>query len=130
MVGLLALAHERACEAESAEALDAELAAGRMPDLDAMRWRFAPVGSAMAERHRRARGPRQLRCAAHHWAGCSRHGAEGAAAMKTTSPADAARIALQLSELRLPTMKLMWSKLAEEADKEVCSLSACCRLRG
>jgi len=50
--------------------------------------------------------------------------------MKTTSPADAARIALQLSELRLPTMKLMWSKLAEEADKEVCSLSACCRLRG
>jgi DNA replication protein DnaC len=38
--------------------------------------------------------------------------------MKTTSPADAARIALQLSELRLPTMKLMWSKLAEEADKE------------
>jgi DNA replication protein DnaC len=38
--------------------------------------------------------------------------------MKTASPADAARIALQLSELRLPTMKLMWSKLAEEADKE------------
>jgi DNA replication protein DnaC len=38
--------------------------------------------------------------------------------MKTTSPADAARIALQLTELRLPTMKLMWSKLAEEADKE------------
>ena len=38
--------------------------------------------------------------------------------MKTTSPADAARIVLQLSELRLPTMKLMWSKLAEEADKE------------
>ena len=38
--------------------------------------------------------------------------------MKTTSPADAARIELQLTELRLPTMKLMWSKLAEEADKE------------
>jgi len=47
MVGLLALAHERACEAELAEALDAELAAGRMPDLDAMRRRFAPAGSAM-----------------------------------------------------------------------------------
>jgi DNA replication protein DnaC len=38
--------------------------------------------------------------------------------MKTTSRADAARIELQLAELRLPTMKLMWSKLAEQADKE------------
>jgi DNA replication protein DnaC len=38
--------------------------------------------------------------------------------MKTTSPADAARIELALTELRLPTMKLMWSKLAGEADKE------------
>jgi len=38
--------------------------------------------------------------------------------MKTTSRADAARIELQLTELRLPTMKLMWSKLADQADKE------------
>ena len=38
--------------------------------------------------------------------------------MKTASPADAARIELTLTELRLPTMKLMWSKLAGEADKE------------
>jgi len=38
--------------------------------------------------------------------------------MKTTSRADAARIELQLTELRLPTMKLMWAKLAGEADKE------------
>jgi DNA replication protein DnaC len=38
--------------------------------------------------------------------------------MKTTSRADAARIELQLTELRLPTMKLMWSKLADESDKE------------
>jgi len=38
--------------------------------------------------------------------------------MKTTSRADAARIELQLTELRMPTMKLMWSKLADEADKE------------
>ena len=30
-----------------AEALEAELAAGRMLDLDAMRQRFAPAGSAM-----------------------------------------------------------------------------------
>jgi DNA replication protein DnaC len=38
--------------------------------------------------------------------------------MKTTSRADAARLELQLAELRLPTMKLMWTKLANEADKE------------
>ena len=38
--------------------------------------------------------------------------------MKTTSRADAARIELQLAELRLPTMKLMWPKLADQADKE------------
>jgi len=42
MVGLLALAHERACEAELAQDIDAELEAGRLPDLDLMRQRFAP----------------------------------------------------------------------------------------
>lgn len=42
MVGLLALAHDRACEAELAEAIDAELDAGRAPDLDALSRRFAP----------------------------------------------------------------------------------------
>jgi transposase InsO family protein len=47
MVGLLALAHERACEAELAEALDAELDAGKMPNLDAMHRRFAPAEAAM-----------------------------------------------------------------------------------
>ena len=42
MVGLLALAHERACEAALAEAIDAELDAGRLPDLDRLRERFLP----------------------------------------------------------------------------------------
>jgi hypothetical protein len=42
MVGLLALAHERACEAELAEAIDAELDAGRLPDLNGLARRFAP----------------------------------------------------------------------------------------
>jgi len=42
MVGLLALAHERACEAELAEAIAAELDAGRLPDLDRLRERFLP----------------------------------------------------------------------------------------
>ena len=42
MVGLLALAHERACEVELAEAIDAELNAGRLPDLSVLARRFAP----------------------------------------------------------------------------------------
>ena len=42
MVELLALAHERACEGELAEALAEGLAQDRLPDLDALRQRFAP----------------------------------------------------------------------------------------
>ena len=43
MVELLMLAHERACEAELAEALAADLDAGRLPDLGALRARFRPA---------------------------------------------------------------------------------------
>jgi transposase InsO family protein len=42
MVGLLALAHDRGCEADLAASLDAELAAGGVPDLAILRARFAP----------------------------------------------------------------------------------------
>jgi len=38
--------------------------------------------------------------------------------MKTINPLDAARIELLLSELRLPAIKLIWAKLAEQSDKE------------
>jgi plasmid stability protein len=41
-VELLALAHDRACEAELAEIVDAGLDAGRLPDLAALRDRFGP----------------------------------------------------------------------------------------
>lgn len=41
MVSLLALAHERACEAELAAAIEEELDAGRLPDLAALTGRFA-----------------------------------------------------------------------------------------
>ena len=41
-VDLLALAHDRGCEAELAEALAAELDAGRLPDVALLRARFAP----------------------------------------------------------------------------------------
>ena len=42
-VELLALAHERACEAELAEAISTVLDAGRLPDLVALRARFRPA---------------------------------------------------------------------------------------
>jgi DNA replication protein DnaC len=38
--------------------------------------------------------------------------------MKTTNPLDAARIELLLSDLRLPAIKLIWAKFAEQSDKE------------
>lgn len=41
-VELLALAHERACEAELAAALEADLRAGQLPDVAALRARFRP----------------------------------------------------------------------------------------
>jgi hypothetical protein len=49
MVGLLALAHDRACEAELATAIMADLDAGRLPDLDRLRERFQPPTTAVPE---------------------------------------------------------------------------------
>jgi len=49
MVGLLALAHERACEAQLAEALDAELDSGRLPDLEALSRQFTRDDAAVPE---------------------------------------------------------------------------------
>jgi hypothetical protein len=42
MVGLLALAHDRACEAELGDAIEAALEAGLLPDLDRLCDRFRP----------------------------------------------------------------------------------------
>src|SRR6476659_1823928 len=38
--------------------------------------------------------------------------------MKMINPVAAARIELLLADLRLPAIKLMWTKLAEQSDKE------------
>jgi len=46
-VELLALAHERGCEAELAQVVEADLDAGRLPDLAALRARFAPDAAAL-----------------------------------------------------------------------------------
>ncbi len=42
MVGLLSLAHERGCEAELAQRLEADLAAGRVTDLEQLQQAFSP----------------------------------------------------------------------------------------
>lgn len=49
VVGALALAHERGCEADLAAAIDARLDAGVMPDLAELRARFAPRPGALPE---------------------------------------------------------------------------------
>ena len=36
--------------------------------------------------------------------------------MKTTSAVDTARLGVMLNELHLPTIKLVWSRFAEQAD--------------
>jgi hypothetical protein len=46
-VELLALAHDRACEAELAQAIDAELDEGRLPDVDRLRSRFQPDAASI-----------------------------------------------------------------------------------
>ena len=110
MVGLLALAHDRACEAELGEVIEAELDAGRLPDLDLPRPAFRARSRRHSRHHRRAGAAASLRRA--------RHRPVGRCGMKTTDPVDAARLALLLAELRLPAVKLVWADLAAQADKE------------
>jgi hypothetical protein len=47
MVEILALAHERACEAELADALEALLDAGHLPEIADLRRRFVPDAAAL-----------------------------------------------------------------------------------
>lgn len=49
MVQLLALAHERACEAELADLLALDLDQGRLPDLAVLAALFGPADGAMPE---------------------------------------------------------------------------------
>ncbi|TWH86721.1 integrase-like protein [Sphingobium wenxiniae] len=49
MVELLSMAHERACEAELADLLAQDLEANRLPDINALRVRFAPDPAALPD---------------------------------------------------------------------------------
>jgi hypothetical protein len=48
-VALLAMAHDRGCEAELAEAIQADLDAGLLPDIDRLRDRFKPDATAIPQ---------------------------------------------------------------------------------
>ena len=48
-VELLALAHDRTCEAELAEIIDADLDASRLPDIDLLRARFGPAPGSVPD---------------------------------------------------------------------------------
>jgi hypothetical protein len=48
-VALLALAHDRACEVELAEAIEADLNAGRLPDVARLQDRFKPDATAIPQ---------------------------------------------------------------------------------
>jgi len=62
MVDLLALAHERACEAELAELLAADLDADRLPDITILRARFAPDPGRLPEVVVRLARPEAYEC--------------------------------------------------------------------
>ena len=49
MVGLLALAHDRSCEAALATALAGQLEDGGLPDLTTLRARFAPIATTVPD---------------------------------------------------------------------------------
>jgi hypothetical protein len=49
--------------------------------------------------------------------------------MKTTDAIDAARLEPLLTDLRLPAVKLMWRKVAEQSDKEGAGGALPCRAR-
>ena len=101
MVGLLALAHDRACEAELAEAIEAELDAGRLPDLDRLGRRFAPDPAAIPDITVEL-VPLHL----YDELGTVR---AGRCSMKTTDPDRRRPLALLLAELRLPAVKQVWA---------------------
>ena len=99
MVDLLALAHERGCEGELADQLAAALQARQLPDMAALRARFAPDPARLPQRRRAPRSAQRLR-------GPDRRQPDGRRGMKTNNAVDTARLSLLLNELRLPAIKL------------------------
>jgi hypothetical protein len=113
MVDLLDLADRAGAVAELAQVLDALLAKGELPDVDALRDRFTPrqLGDAgSGGGAARDLGVRRV-------AGGSMSGAASTANTVDVSGAGAA-VPIMLTELRLPTMKRLWADLAAQSNWE------------
>ena len=115
MVALLALAHDRGCEAELAAALTEQMARAEPAKIDvaALQARFAPVPATDARHRRQPAAGRQLRFAS-PVAGSRRMNDSTSDTIKV----DTARLPLLLRELRLPTIAAMWQSFTERADRE------------
>ena len=103
MVDLLALAHDRACEAELGEQLTQDLDAGRLPDMNRLRVRFTPDAEALPEIVVTYTPLSLYDELATVFTGVSR--------MKPADPIDAGRLTLALNDLRLPAIKTIWPRL-------------------
>lgn len=108
---------DRGCEADLAQVIDAELDAGRLPDLALLRERFGPSPASVPVIDVKlvALNAYDELAAVHVVEPAFRPGGRG---MTSNNAIDAARVELLLSELRLPAIKLMWAALAARADKE------------
>ena len=109
MVGLLELAHERACEAELAREIEAVLEQQRLPDLGRLASAVRAIGQRRPGGLGAPAGRRHLRRAPQS----SRMG-EGMTAIEV----DTARLPLLLTELRLPAIGRLWQQMAERSDRE------------
>ena len=112
MVGLLALAHEGGCEADLAAALTAQIGQGGLPDLTALRARFAPAAAEVP------RSASILPPIASYDALLSSPRRPRSRRMSDSITVDAARLPLLLQELRLPTVAAMWQQFTARADRE------------
>ena len=110
-VALLALAHERNCEAELANYLSEILEAGLLPDLDALRARFGPDPSSVPH-------VTVVLASLASYESLLDGAGRGRGRMTAPSTIDAGRLGIMLGELRLPSMKAIWADFAARADKE------------
>ena len=112
MVDLLALAHERACEAELADAARRGSGAGRLPDINEL---ARPLRAGCPAQCPRSSSPHR-RSAPTRSSARVRSGRGG---MKAADPIDAARLTLALNDLRLPAHQAGSGRTSPpDADKE------------
>ena len=107
-VELLALAHDRACEAELAQVIDAGTRCRTITGPGVAAGTLRPIPGIGAGHRCEAGSAQRLRRTG--GGPCRRAGLQpGGRGMTSNNTIDAARVELLLSELRLPAIKLMWA---------------------